>query len=189
MIRSTMIAAAMALAAIASPAMATDFTFQSNNNAGTSYFVAPQISNGGYQWRPELQQTVILPLAFDHTLNFSVATDSLINLNLWQSESGITFSDIFINGVSLVNNYVATIGGMPGTNVGAAYAQAGAVAIRFVGINAGNPHSFGGTVNTQAATIPNVPAVPEPATWAMMVIGIGAIGCMMRRKATNVQFA
>jgi len=25
-------------------------------------------------------------------------------------------------------------------------------------------------------------AVPEPATWAMMILGFGAVGCAMRRK-------
>jgi hypothetical protein len=30
----------------------------------------------------------------------------------------------------------------------------------------------------------NVAAVPEPATWAMMLVGFGAIGFNMRRKRT-----
>ena len=33
------------------------------------------------------------------------------------------------------------------------------------------------------------PAVPEPATWAMMLIGFGAIGQQMRRKRKAAQFA
>jgi hypothetical protein len=27
-----------------------------------------------------------------------------------------------------------------------------------------------------------IPGVPEPATWAMMLLGFGAIGCMMRAR-------
>ncbi len=33
------------------------------------------------------------------------------------------------------------------------------------------------------------PAVPEPATWAMMIAGIGAVGVSMRRRKTAVSFA
>lgn len=35
----------------------------------------------------------------------------------------------------------------------------------------------------------NVAAVPEPATWAMMVIGIAAVGMTMRRSSKNMQVA
>jgi hypothetical protein len=33
------------------------------------------------------------------------------------------------------------------------------------------------------------PPVPEPASWAMMLIGFGALGAVMRRKAARVAFA
>lgn len=32
-------------------------------------------------------------------------------------------------------------------------------------------------------TVSQVAAVPEPATWAMMIVGIGAVGATMRRRA------
>ncbi|MBU0557485.1 MAG: PEPxxWA-CTERM sorting domain-containing protein [Alphaproteobacteria bacterium] len=39
-------------------------------------------------------------------------------------------------------------------------------------------------------TVPNVaPPIPEPATWAMMMAGLGFAGMVMRRRATKVQFA
>jgi hypothetical protein len=31
--------------------------------------------------------------------------------------------------------------------------------------------------------------VPEPATWAMMILGFGVIGAGMRRRRVNVSFA
>lgn len=33
------------------------------------------------------------------------------------------------------------------------------------------------------------PSVPEPATWAMMILGMGAAGAMMRRRRQSVSFA
>jgi len=33
------------------------------------------------------------------------------------------------------------------------------------------------------------PGVPEPAMWAMMLVGFGTVGAMMRRRATKVTFA
>jgi hypothetical protein len=38
-------------------------------------------------------------------------------------------------------------------------------------------------------TIGGTPAVPEPATWAMMIGGFGLIGATMRRRSTKIAFA
>jgi len=35
----------------------------------------------------------------------------------------------------------------------------------------------------------NPPAVPEPATWGMMVAGLGMVGAAMRRRAGRIAFA
>jgi len=40
-----------------------------------------------------------------------------------------------------------------------------------------------------AATPPPVGGVPEPASWAMMLLGFGAMGAMMRRRSTSISFA
>ena len=51
------------------------------------------------------------------------------------------------------------------------------------------------SLGTQAFTAnvtPTISAVPEPATWAMMIVGLGAIGFAMRRRknlSTVVRFA
>jgi hypothetical protein len=42
--------------------------------------------------------------------------------------------------------------------------------------------SYGGSIVVSAA-------VPEPATWAMMIAGIAAVGMTMRRRAQNVRVA
>jgi len=52
-------------------------------------------------------------------------------------------------------------------------------------------NSTGGSPFTASATLSNppsdvTPAVPEPATWAMMLGGFGLIGAAMRRRRTDV---
>ena len=48
--------------------------------------------------------------------------------------------------------------------------------------------SFSGSIIADAVT---PPAVPEPATWAMMILGMGAVGVTMRRRnvTTRVSYA
>ena len=42
-----------------------------------------------------------------------------------------------------------------------------------------------------SGTLSFVPGIPEPATWAMMILGLGMVGASMRyrRRSTNVSFA
>lgn len=44
------------------------------------------------------------------------------------------------------------------------------------------------TLNLVNGTI-NAPAIPEPGTWALMILGFGAVGGAMRRRRTRVAFA
>lgn len=50
---------------------------------------------------------------------------------------------------------------------------------------------LGDATQAGAVTLSNAAAaVPEPASWAMMILGIGAVGCAMRRqiKVSEVNF-
>jgi hypothetical protein len=50
-----------------------------------------------------------------------------------------------------------------------------------------------GTVTSSIGSIPTAPTpgVPEPAAWALMILGFGAVGVAMRRSSarTSVSFA
>jgi len=52
------------------------------------------------------------------------------------------------------------------------------------GVSRGNG-AYGG----QATFTPVTSAVPEPATWAMMIMGFGVVGYAMRRRRTTVRFS
>lgn len=43
--------------------------------------------------------------------------------------------------------------------------------------------------NASGPPIGVTPGTPEPATWAMMLVGFGSIGAVMRRRATTVTYA
>jgi hypothetical protein len=49
--------------------------------------------------------------------------------------------------------------------------------------------SINGLSNAAIMQLGTAPAVPEPATWAMMVAGIGLVGASMRRRKAAVSFA
>ena len=58
-------------------------------------------------------------------------------------------------------------------------------------VEAGNyPNSSAGTDDYfKIAGLSETPAVPEPATWGMMIGGLAAVGVSMRRRKTAVSFA
>ena len=49
--------------------------------------------------------------------------------------------------------------------------------------------SGGRTVSSNFEVAATTPAVPEPATWAMMIAGFGLVGATMRRRKASVAFA
>ena len=52
------------------------------------------------------------------------------------------------------------------------------------------PSLNGSSVYADNFTFPSAAAVPEPTSWAMMLAGFGALGCVMRRRRTTaVTFA
>ena len=56
------------------------------------------------------------------------------------------------------------------------------VADQFNALKMGSPYAGFPTAGYWTANFPTTSAVPEPATWAMMLLGFGAVGFAMRRK-------
>lgn len=117
--------------------------------------------------------------------------------SIWYAHSIVSRSEdvtVFLNGTSLgsvtVTNGITrtnALTSLSGTNL--AVAAGDVLSFRFsksTGQEFGSLAGIGATVDfTPTATA----AVPEPATWAMMILGFGAIGVSTRRrKAVHVSF-
>jgi hypothetical protein len=101
--------------------------------------------------------------------------------------------DVTINGVTL--NYASAFTGLmaSGFNLNVAVLDLSdfglltgetlsSLTLAFPGVDTRATPSLVGAINSSA--------VPEPATWGMMILGFGAIGAAMRRRqATQVRFA
>lgn len=87
-------------------------------------------------------------------------------------KAGITFSSVMLNGMALAygifnGNQVFSIKDLPTT--------AGSQTLSITGTGRG---TYGGSLSFAAA-------VPEPASWAMMIGGFGLVGGSMRRTTRN----
>jgi hypothetical protein len=100
--------------------------------------------------------------------------------------TAIDFSSIFVTEVATGNvfNFAITNGNPEIAVLPFSSVTGGAYTLTVTG-TAGTNASYGGTLNFSA--------VPEPGTWALMILGFGAIGFSMRRKgqvrSTSVRYA
>jgi len=97
------------------------------------------------------------------------------------------------DGLNGTGNVLATLNLAPTPNV---YYEWSPIGVAFDGI--AMSVDFGGSANyvafdniTLGAATPGNPGVPEPATWGMMMAGLGLTGALMRRRRArvSVQFA
>lgn len=137
-------------------------------------------------------------------------------LNLFDFSTGIVFSPgtqrapvdpkLFGTGPSgnTVDNAVATLGlfdGVANTAIADGFVSLGdngSIAFNLTSVTSGaglflylgevgdNGEVAGSNISTLAAP---VSGVPEPAAWAMMMLGFGAVGMSMRRRKVGVRFA
>jgi hypothetical protein len=157
-------------------------------NSGTTFNTA---ANGGFSGAAGALG------AFNGVLNFS----SSVGTTLTQSVANFfTFGDGTGHNFQFSVDSVKTVGYSisPTSNSFSLYLL-GTTVDTFLGYGATATsltlsfNSTGGSAYSTAATLavpPSAPSVPEPATWAMTLIGFGAMGAALRRRPrTSVSFA
>src|SRR3989337_3011287 len=115
------------------------------------------------------------PGAFNHEFEFSILGDSSANSSVTTtllSGNDVDFASIFLDGFAFTQ-----VGFDPGAEnweLSAVNLTSGTHSI-FV-----NGSVVGTSNNGSYSGLLNVATVPEPATWAMMLLGFGAVGATMR---------
>jgi hypothetical protein len=137
---------------------------------------------------PQVGGTTALPVAFSDSFLFTIGppgggligtgSGSIItSTSLLFSATDLDFTSVLVNGTPLTINRLA--GGLiesAGTsNVNIFSGQLNNITV--TGLSRGSTGSYGGNVSF----LPTA-AVPEPGTWAMMLLGFGAVGFSMRRR-------
>ena len=119
-------------------------------------------------------------LNFDSTAVFSVTTAT-------NPASTVTLLDVLTG--QMIPLDTGTYGGSAGSSTGGSYSlnlttnlTAGTWYRFFYTANMATPGDISGTANFYTRTA----AVPEPATWALMLLGFGGIGMAMRRRRRPV---
>lgn len=181
MIKSIFLGASAALAFAAMPAQAATVVYTSGQNVGL--IESAGVFNGAFEANvvadANNDPSFVATFFFNAPEN-GMAAASAISIALSQM-SNLDFTSIAINGI-------------PGTVINGTVDQAFMIAQAVLsGQNTltltGNLNLPSGTGNAAFGgnvTFAEVAAVPEPATWALFILGFGALGMGMRRRNARV---
>ena len=122
------------------------------------------------------------------------ATDGMLNVLSFGLAGGTTFSEVEFNlnaltsGIATIS-FLGTGGSVLSTgsyNIGANGQNFfGAFGEAFTGVTISSTAALSDVRQVRLGGFAAASAVPEPATWALMLMGFGAVGFSMRRKRSN----
>ena len=107
------------------------------------------------------------------------ATGTFTNMGLPSGFATNTWQTLNISLDTGTDMFTYTVGNLSMTSAAFGTTELGNVILQ--------GHNYGGGGNTQIHWSGG--AVPEPATWAMMIMGFGGIGSLIRRRRSTVAFA
>lgn len=121
---------------------------------------------------------------YTFTLPAGLVSSTISSIFTTEQMNNVSFSAVTLNGVA----YNILSQGQVEFRTLIADPIANGVQTLIVTGNSGGNASYSGTLSFAAAA---TGAVPEPAAWAMMILGMGAIGFAMRRQkvATRVSYS
>lgn len=124
------------------------------------------------------------PTAINDTFTFNIAgtsglTDAQVSTLLLNGSQNINFSSITLDGIYAFAKTSTDPSPETWALLSPVVLGIGSHTINVMGNLIGPNGSYSGTINVQTA-------VPEPATWAFMLLGFGAMGLAIRRRRRPV---
>jgi hypothetical protein len=121
---------------------------------------------------------------FTDTFDFNLPTGA-VGSSVTSSDTAnhLVFTGFTFNGVSGMIG--PTPAGLPSAGITSQFVTEGKTQELIVSGTGGGAASFGGTVNFS----PAIAGVPEPASWALMIIGFGSAGAMLRKRRSMLTAA
>ncbi|WP_253717400.1 PEPxxWA-CTERM sorting domain-containing protein [Sphingomonas sp. AP4-R1] len=183
---------AAALAAIAVPASAATFTVDGDTSSGATYhrplsdFGPPtQLSRVGTAVRyASLSFSVSAPGDYDFMMTSTTPDfDPVLTLYQFSFDPANALTNALLTNDDLVAGNLTQAGFTHLLSAGIAYV------VVMTGFENSDSGTFTFTIDGPGTVSADLPAAPEPATWAMFIGGFGLIGgAMRRRRRVSVRF-
>ena len=175
-----------ALGSLASGSLESTYGVLFTNGLGSA-ISAFDIAYTGEQWR--------LGNSSDDGLTFQYSTDATsLTSGTWITVGALNFAPVFTSGTqgALNGNLAANQRNLSATINGLSIAAGANFGFRWTDVNSGgNDHGLA-IDGLQIISTVQSSAVPEPATWGMIILGFGALAGVVRRRAPvsqRVRFA
>lgn len=124
--------------------------------------------------------------AASDVLNFQFSLDATeVDNGTWSDINSLDFAALILNGNSALDGNLAAnrTANITGTASSLSIAQGQRFGFRWVDTDVtGNDHGLAVDNFRLSATLAQAGAVPEPGTWALLILGFGAVGATLRRR-------
>ncbi|MBT2188388.1 FxDxF family PEP-CTERM protein [Sphingobium nicotianae] len=170
-------AASAAIAALSvTPAAHASVSIVCPGNSGLSFCTFNEVNMTG-----SFGDSFTSPQSFTDSYQINLSTAYVLSITA--TNTAATGGPISFTSAELLDSAMTSLGPIAFGAVPTTFnLAAGSYYLKFVGASQGSA-SFGGTIDVRT------PAVPEPATWAMMLAGVAAVGVSLRRRARVVAFS